>query len=78
MSSFKLASVYDFMAIDADYPIAPLTNLCRFLLSMTGMAFLAEAGLGRKIVQLEPTRAFFSQGGPLTLSLSSERSRKTH
>jgi CRP/FNR family transcriptional regulator, cyclic AMP receptor protein len=27
-------------------------------------AFLAEAGLGRKIVQLKPKQAFFSQGGP--------------
>jgi CRP-like cAMP-binding protein len=26
--------------------------------------FLAEAGLGRKIVQLKPKQAFFSQGGP--------------
>jgi CRP/FNR family cyclic AMP-dependent transcriptional regulator len=27
-------------------------------------AFLAEAGLGRRIVQLKPKQAFFSQGGP--------------
>jgi CRP/FNR family transcriptional regulator, cyclic AMP receptor protein len=27
-------------------------------------AFLAEAGLGRRIVQLKPKEAFFSQGGP--------------
>jgi CRP/FNR family cyclic AMP-dependent transcriptional regulator len=27
-------------------------------------AFLEEAGLGRKIVELKPKRAFFSQGGP--------------
>jgi CRP/FNR family transcriptional regulator, cyclic AMP receptor protein len=27
-------------------------------------AFLAEAGLGRKIVQLKPKQGFFSQGGP--------------
>jgi CRP/FNR family cyclic AMP-dependent transcriptional regulator len=27
-------------------------------------AFLAEAGLGRKIIQLKPKQAFFSQGGP--------------
>jgi CRP/FNR family cyclic AMP-dependent transcriptional regulator len=27
-------------------------------------AFLAEAGLGRRIVQLKPGQAFFSQGGP--------------
>jgi CRP/FNR family transcriptional regulator, cyclic AMP receptor protein len=27
-------------------------------------AFLAEAGLGRRIIQLEPKEAFFSQGGP--------------
>jgi CRP/FNR family cyclic AMP-dependent transcriptional regulator len=27
-------------------------------------AFLAEAGLGRTIVQLKPKQAFFSQGGP--------------
>jgi CRP/FNR family transcriptional regulator, cyclic AMP receptor protein len=27
-------------------------------------AFLAEAGLGRRIIQLEPKQAFFSQGGP--------------
>jgi len=27
-------------------------------------AFLAEAGLGRRIVRLRPTRAFFSQGSP--------------
>jgi CRP/FNR family transcriptional regulator, cyclic AMP receptor protein len=26
-------------------------------------AFLAEAGLGRKIIQLKPKQAFFSQGG---------------
>src|ERR1700723_2556607 len=26
--------------------------------------FLANAGLGRRIVQLKPKRAFFSQGGP--------------
>ena len=26
--------------------------------------FLAEAGLGRKIIQLKPKQAFFSQGGP--------------
>jgi CRP/FNR family transcriptional regulator, cyclic AMP receptor protein len=27
-------------------------------------AFLAEAGLGRRIIQLKPKQAFFSQGGP--------------
>jgi CRP-like cAMP-binding protein len=27
-------------------------------------AFLARAGLGRRIIQLKPKRAFFSQGGP--------------
>ena len=27
-------------------------------------AFLAETGLGRKIIQLKPKQAFFSQGGP--------------
>jgi CRP/FNR family transcriptional regulator, cyclic AMP receptor protein len=27
-------------------------------------AFLAEAGLGRKIIRLKPKQAFFSQGGP--------------
>jgi len=27
-------------------------------------AFLAEAGLGRRIIQLKPKEAFFSQGGP--------------
>lgn len=27
-------------------------------------AFLAEAGLGRRIVQLKPKQAFFSQGHP--------------
>ena len=26
--------------------------------------FLAGAGLGRRIIQLKPKRAFFSQGGP--------------
>ena len=26
--------------------------------------FLAEAGLGRRIIQLKPKQAFFSQGGP--------------
>ena len=26
-------------------------------------AFLAEAGLGRKIIKLKPKQAFFSQGG---------------
>jgi len=41
-------------------------------------AFLAETGLGRKIIQLKPKQAFFSQGGPLTLSSISERSRKTN
>ena len=29
-----------------------------------GAAFLADAGLGRKIVQLEPKETFFSQGDP--------------
>jgi CRP/FNR family transcriptional regulator, cyclic AMP receptor protein len=28
------------------------------------VAFLARSGLGRRIVQLKPKRAFFSQGGP--------------
>jgi CRP/FNR family transcriptional regulator, cyclic AMP receptor protein len=27
-------------------------------------AFLASAGLGRRIVQLAPNEAFFAQGGP--------------
>jgi hypothetical protein len=27
-------------------------------------AFLAKAGLGRRIIQLKPKQAFFSQGGP--------------
>ena len=27
-------------------------------------AFLAEAGLGRRIIQLKPKQTFFSQGGP--------------
>jgi CRP-like cAMP-binding protein len=33
-------------------------------LAFDAPAFLAEAGLGRKIVQLKPKQAFFSQGGP--------------
>jgi CRP/FNR family cyclic AMP-dependent transcriptional regulator len=28
------------------------------------LAFLAEAGLGRRIIELKPKQAFFSQGGP--------------
>src|ERR1700684_933458 len=28
------------------------------------LAFLAESGLGRRIIQLKPKQAFFSQGGP--------------
>jgi CRP/FNR family transcriptional regulator, cyclic AMP receptor protein len=32
-------------------------------LAFDAPAFLAEAGLGRKIVQLKPKQAFFSQGG---------------
>jgi CRP/FNR family cyclic AMP-dependent transcriptional regulator len=33
-------------------------------LAFDAPAFLAEAGLGRKIVHLKPKQAFFSQGGP--------------
>jgi CRP/FNR family transcriptional regulator, cyclic AMP receptor protein len=33
-------------------------------LAFDAPAFLAEAGLGRKIVLLKPKQAFFSQGGP--------------
>jgi CRP/FNR family transcriptional regulator, cyclic AMP receptor protein len=33
-------------------------------LAFDAPAFLAEAGLGRKIIQLKPKQAFFSQGGP--------------
>jgi hypothetical protein len=47
-------------------------------------AFLENAGLGRRVVQLKPKHAFFSQGGPLTPSsifrpaaLNSPSSHKT-
>jgi len=33
-------------------------------MAFDALAFLAEAGLGRRIVQLKPKQAFFSQGGP--------------
>jgi CRP/FNR family transcriptional regulator, cyclic AMP receptor protein len=33
-------------------------------LAFDAPSFLAEAGVGRKIVQLKPKQAFFSQGGP--------------
>ena len=33
-------------------------------MAFDALAFLAEADLGRRIVQLKPKQAFFSQGGP--------------
>ena len=33
-------------------------------MAFDALAFLAVAGLGRRIVQLKPQQAFFSQGGP--------------
>jgi CRP/FNR family transcriptional regulator, cyclic AMP receptor protein len=33
-------------------------------MAFDALAFLAKAGLGRRIVQLKPKQAFFSQGGP--------------
>jgi CRP/FNR family cyclic AMP-dependent transcriptional regulator len=41
-------------------------------------AFLADAGLGRKIVRLEPKDTFFSQGDPPTPSSICRGPRKTH
>jgi CRP/FNR family cyclic AMP-dependent transcriptional regulator len=33
-------------------------------IAFDAVTFLARAGLGRRIIQLTPKRAFFSQGGP--------------
>jgi CRP/FNR family transcriptional regulator, cyclic AMP receptor protein len=33
-------------------------------IAFDALAFVAEAGLGRRIIQLKPKQAFFSQGGP--------------
>jgi hypothetical protein len=37
-------------------------------MAFDALAFQAEAGPGRRIAQLKPKQAFFSQGGPLTRS----------
>jgi CRP/FNR family transcriptional regulator, cyclic AMP receptor protein len=39
-------------------------NLAAFPISFDLAAFLAEAGLGRRIVELKPKETFFSQGDP--------------
>jgi CRP/FNR family cyclic AMP-dependent transcriptional regulator len=39
------------------------------------LAFVAEAGLGRRIIQLKPKQAFFSQGGPADTLFYLQRGR---
>src|ERR1700728_845310 len=41
-------------------------------------AFLAKAGLGRRIVQLKPKQAFFSQGGPADSIFYLQKGRAKH
>ena len=44
-------------------------------LAFDAPSFLAEAGVGRKIVQLKPKQAFFSQGGPADCIFYLQRGR---
>jgi len=44
-------------------------------MAFDALAFLAEADLGRKIVQLKPKQAFFSQGGPADSIFYPQRGR---